>query len=40
MPPGPGSKSVHADPDPGPGGISLCGSMQIRIRNTAHVLTK
>ena len=30
---GSGSASVHADPDPG--GIFLCGSMRIRIRNTA-----
>ena len=30
-PPGSGSASVHADPDPG--GLQLCGSMLIRIRN-------
>ena len=34
LPPGSGSAYVHADPDPDPGGISLCGSVRIRIRNT------
>ena len=32
LPPGTGSASVHADPDPG--GISFSESVQIRIQNT------
>ena len=33
---GSGSASLHADPDPG--GLLKCGSMRIRIRNTASKL--
>ena len=35
LPPGCGFASVHADPDPG--GISLCRSVRIQIRNTANL---